>query len=726
MYWWWPRWGYLIRNSIMNNNMSNNMSNTYKNWHYEIDADNILWLAFDRECKSVNSLSQEAITELHKIINTISNGKIQIDNLTKQIAGVIIYSAKKTGFIAGADVTEFTTVTSPQEAKVLLDNGQNTMKALASLKVPTVAMIDGFCLGGGLELALACDYRVATDNLSTKLGLPEVMLGIIPAWGGTVRLTKLIGGMNALPLMLQGRMIGSKEAARIGMIDAAVPIRQLKRAAVYCILHKTTSKHQHDKLGFIANLSNQKPFRSVIAYFAKKQLTSKVSKEHYPAPYAILENFEKFGVDDLTRSFKAEVDADLSLVEHDTAKNLIRVFFLQEKLKEFAKKDESITKAKHVHVIGAGTMGGDIAAWCAFRGLKVTLQDQSYEAIAPALGRAFALFKSKVKKDDLANLMLDKITPDINGEGVKHADIIIEAVFEDLEVKQKIFQKLEQQAKPDAILATNTSSILLDEINQVMQDKSRLVGIHFFNPVAKMMLIEVVSGEKTSSDVANRACAFVNQISKLPLPVASYPGFLVNRVLSAYMHETFILLTEGVSPELIDKTMKDFGMAMGPVEMADIVGLDICLSVAKNISKHYGEGIPEILQQKVNQKHLGKKTNKGFYNYKNGKIVRSKVEGSSQNNAEQQNIEDRLVMRILNICIECLDQKVVADPELVDASLIFGAGFAPFRGGPMNYLLTLGEDKFKSKLANLERQYGKRFALNVQSNEERGNYAAVS
>ena len=703
------------------------MSNIYKNWHYKLDQDNILWLAFDREAKSVNSLSQEAVTELNSIINKLANKKL-LDNGVNPV-GLIIHSGKKTGFIAGADVTEFTTVANQDDVKRILNNGQSTMRALASLKIPTVAMIEGFCLGGGFELALACDYRVASDSLSTKLGLPEVMLGIIPAWGGTVRLTKLIGGMNSLPLLMQGKVVNSMQAAKLGMIDACVPMRQLHRAARYFILHKTSAQGNYvnqsyksnHKLGFIAGLSNQMPFRSIITYFARKQLTSKVSKTHYPAPYAVLENFEKFGVDNVDASLNAEVNSALSLVEHDTAKNLIRVFFLQEKLKEFAKKTDSTQKPKHVHVIGAGTMGGDIAAWCAFKGLKVTLQDQSYESIAPALGRAYSLFKSKVKKDDLANLMLDKITPDVNGEGIKHADIIIEAVFEDLKVKQDLFRKIEAQAKPDAILATNTSSILLDEINQALIDKSRLVGIHFFNPVAKMMLIEVVKGEKTSEDVANRSYAFVNQISKLPLPVASSPGFLVNRVLAAYMHETFILLSEGYSPELIDKTMKNFGMAMGPVEMADIVGLDICLSVAKNISKYYGEEIPEILQNKVNQKQLGKKTGKGFYNYKNGKPVKASVD--STKSQDSQNIEDRLVMRLINVCILSLKENVVTSPELIDAGLIFGAGFAPFRGGPMNYLSTMGEEKYKAKIANLQKLYGKRFAIDLESKEERGGYA---
>ncbi|MBP9722597.1 MAG: enoyl-CoA hydratase/isomerase family protein [Gammaproteobacteria bacterium] len=706
--------------------MSNNI---YSNWDYELDADNILWLAFDRESKSVNSLSQNAVSELSNILTKVSVNKLE--NINSKIAGLIIYSHKKTGFIAGADVSEFTTVEDVADARALLENGRNTFRQLEDLKIPTVAMIDGFCLGGGCELILSCDYRLASDSLSTKIGLPEVMLGIIPGWGGTVRLPRLIGGFNALPLMMQGRTVSGIQAYKMGLVDACVPLRQLRKTAKILVTNKSIGssvasissyKKNNKNLGFLASLSNQAPFRSLFCYFARRQLSSKIKEEHYPAPYAILNNFDKYGVDDIEKSFRAELDADLKLIEHSTTKNLLRVYFLQEKLKEFAKKTEY--KVKHVHVIGAGTMGGDIAAWCAFKGIKVTLQDQTYEAIAPAIARAFKLFKSKVKKDNLANLILDKIIPDVEGQGIKHADLIIEAIFEDLKVKQDLFARLEKEARKDAILATNTSSILLDDINQVLTDRSRLVGIHFFNPVAKMMLVEVVKGEHTDDNIANLAHSFVNQISKLPLPVASSPGFLVNRVLSAYMHETFILLSEGFAPELIDKAMKKFGMPMGPVEMADIVGLDICLSVAKNISAHYSEDIPEILKNKVAAKELGKKTNKGFYNYRNGKLVKADSKNNSSNLSDaQKNIIDRLTMRIVNICITCLREEVVADGDLIDAGLIFGAGFAPLRGGPINYLGTLGIETVIKKLQELEKKYGQRFTPDSGFTELRGQYA---
>lgn len=690
----------------------------YEHWHYHVDEHDILWLGFDRANKTANSLSCDAVSEFRKILDTIANNNIKsVNSLSRnKILGVIIYSLKSNGFIAGADVTEFKDVNTTSAARDILENGQNTMNELAKLKIPTVAMIDGFCLGGGFELALACHYRVATDDAKTKLGLPEVMLGIIPGWGGTVRLVKLIGPVKGLPLIMQGRTVSSQQAAKLGMIDACVPKRQLLKTAKYFILHKP-SKHNPN---WFDNLFNYPPFRNIFAYFAEKQLRSKISSEHYPAPYGVLANWKKHGTDGVA-PFKAEINADLEIIQKPTAKNLIRAFFLQEQLKEQAKIVDF--KAKHVHVIGGGTMGGDIAAWCALKGIKVTLQDRSYEALTKAMKNAYDLFKAKLKKHDLAQLVLDKITPDINGDGIKNADVIIEAVFEDLKVKQDLFKMIESKAKPEAILATNTSSILLDDINQVLVDKSRLVGIHFFNPVAKMMLVEVVCGKVTNKNVLDKSCSFVNQIAKLPIPVASSPGFLVNRVLAAYMHETFILLSEGNKPEVIDNAMKQFGMLMGPVEMADIVGLDICLSVAKNISKYYNEEIPGILEHMVANNSLGKKTNKGFYHYKNGKIIKNKVETRKK----QDEIIERLSMRILNICVTCLREGVVTNQELVDAGLIFGAGFAPFRGGPMNYLNIIGKEEVLRTLSKLQDKFGVRFKPdtgfdNINKGDVRGSY----
>ncbi len=680
--------------------MSERTTQQFDHWQLSIDEDNILWLGINCKEKSVNSLSRQAVIELSTIVTYLSTDKLTKLNINPKtkLKGIVIYSVKKTGFIAGADVTEFKGVDHINTAKDILQNGQNAMNSLARLKIPTVAMIDGFCLGGGYELALACDYRVASDSSSTKIGLPEVLLGIVPGWGGTVRLSRLISGVNALPLIMQGKTLAAKQAAKIGMIDAAVPLRQLKKAAVYYINNKPALH----KPSWLHSLCNHQPFRNIFNYFAYKQLAKKVQKQHYPAPFAALHNWQKYGVEG-DKPFFAEIDSNLTNIQHPTTKNLIRLFFLQEKLKEEAKQSEF--DPRHIHVIGAGTMGGDIAAWCAYKGMKVTLQDRNYDSLVPALNRASKLFKKKLKQDDLVKLTLDRIIPDVTGNGIYSADLIIEAVFEDLKVKQDLFKDIENKAKKNAILATNTSSILLDEINKVLHDPSRLVGIHFFNPVASMMLVEVVKGKKTNDKVFADSSSFVNKLSKLPVPVASSPGFLVNRILAEYMHETFILLSEGNKPESIDFAMKQFGMFMGPVEMADIVGLDICLSVAKNIAQYSNEPVPKILEQMVAEKKLGKKTNQGFYNYSKGRIVRSK----SYDKLKSEEIIERLTMRTLNTCVSCIRENIVSDDNLVDAALIFGAGFAPFRGGPMNYLNDLGKENVYRKLQKLESLYGVRF-----------------
>ena len=387
----------------------------------------------------------------------------------------------------------------------------------------------------------------------------------------------------------------------------------------------------------------------------------------------------------------------------ETASNLIRAFLLRERLKAFAK--ESSFRPQHVHVIGAGVMGGDIAAWCAMRGLKVTLQDQSYEKISPAIARAYKLYSKKLRKPRLVQSAMDRLIPDPDGHGIARADVIIEAVFENLQVKQTLMKKIEAFAKPEAIIATNTSSIPLDEISQAMKNPQRLVGIHFFNPVAKMQLVEVVSSATTSQEITQQSCTFVNQIGRLPLPVKSSPGFLVNRVLMPYLMECVQLLEEGYRAETIDEAAKSFGMVMGPVELADTVGMDVCLAVAENLTAHFGGSVPQKLRDMVAAGKLGRKSGEGFYKYKNGKPIKHKP-----NQADvQKEIAPRLILRMVNEAATCIREGVVADADLLDAGMIFATGFAPFRGGPMHYAQQFGHDKLNELFAKLETQHGERF-----------------
>lgn len=667
--------------------------NNYKHWELQQDSDNILWLGLNRIDTTVNSINEEVLDELNSLLYEISQNKNAI--------GLIVYSAKEKGFIAGADVNAFSKFETPAQAVDFLRKGQAVFARLQTLTMPSVAMIDGFCMGGGYELALACTYRVASDEKDTRIGLPEVMLGIHPGWGGSVRLPQLIGGFNALSqIILTGSAVSAARAKSLGMVDDVVPVRQLKRAAIYFIKNKP-AKH---KPSLIQGITNNAWVRKPLAALMRRNVAKRVRKEHYPAPYAIIDLWEhEGGIGD--RAYLKEIDSVEHLVSTGiTSKNLIRAFTLRERLKGFAKGSEF--KARRVHVIGAGVMGGDIAAWCALRGLKVTLQDKTYAQIAPAIGRAHALYKKKLRKPRLIQAAMDNLIPDPEGYGIARADVIIEAVFENLAVKQEIIKKVEKFAKKDAIIATNTSSIPLDEMSAVMDDPKRLVGIHFFNPVAKMDLVEIVSSAQTSKKVELNSCAFVNQIGKLPLPVKSSPGFLVNRVLMPYLMECVQLLDEGYSAETIDEAALAFGMFMGPVELADTVGLDVGLAVAENLTGHFGGTVPQKLRDMVKEGKLGRKTGQGFYHYKNGKAIKKRPTV-----AIDAHIADRLILRMVNESAACLREGVVADADLLDAGMIFATGFAPFRGGPMNYAKDFGTNNLEKLFKTLESKYGERFKV---------------
>lgn len=660
----------------------------YNHWQLENDQDKILWLFFNKQNSSVNSIDRDVMEELSDILDTLANDT--------EHKGLIIASAKKNGFIAGADISQFNKFKDIEDAVALLQEGQAIFDKLENLKLPSVAMINGFCLGGGMELALACHYRVALDDAKTRLGLPEIKLGIHPGWGGTIRMPKLIGALQALNLILSGHTVSGKAAAKLGFVDAAVPRRHLITAAKYYALQHP-KRHQ---ASFLQNITNSKLMRLPLASFMRKKLREKANPIHYPAPFQVLDNWERFGIEGKA-AMNQEAKTCGKLFFSETSANLVRVFFLQERLKGLAK--EVKFSPQHVHVIGAGTMGGDIAAFCALQGMQVTLQDREAKFIAPAIKRAYKLYQEKLKEPYLIQAAMDRLTPDINGNGIARADVIIEAIFENLNAKQAVFKEIESKAKPDAILATNTSGIPLDEINAIMRQPERLVGIHFFNPVAKMLLVEVVKGQLTDHTVVGKAIAFTRKIDRLPLPVKSTPGFLVNRVLMAYLLESLAMCEEGVSPAIIDKAMVEFGMPMGPVTLADFIGLDICLAVSHYLSQYLHCKIPTRLEEMVKAGKLGKKSGEGFYKYKAGKQIKPK---DISYDKPLETISDRLILRMLNEAFACLREQVVADADLLDAGMIFGTGFAPFRGGPIQYAKTKG-------ITTLYEQY-------VQQCEQRG------
>lgn len=666
--------------------------NNYKNWHVKHDDEGICWLHIDKADAGTNVLSSDVLDELGDIISGLSK------NLPK---GVVILSDKDSGFIAGADVKEFTKIESEDQALQAVRRGHSVFNALEALRCPTVALIHGFCLGGGLELALACDYRVADNDPACKLGLPEVKLGIHPGFGGTLRIIRLVGPINGLNAMLTGRNLSAKAAKKIGLVTFATPRRHHINAAK-SIIAKPSSIRTH-KLPWWTKILNHSQVRPLLAKYMSKQVAKKAARPHYPAPYAIIDLWVRC-YDDPDEMLSEEISSIAELIVGKTAQNLIRVFMLNERLKSLGRGEDY--DPKHVHVIGGGVMGGDIAIWCALQGFKVTLQDQKMETLAKVVQRAHKLYKRKLKDPRLIRSALDRLVPDIKGDGLVRADIVIEAIFEDAQVKRDLFKEIEPKLKKETIIATNTSSIPLDELNTILEKPERLVGLHFFNPVAMMPLVEIVHSEKTSDKVSQMAAAFTRRISKLPLPVTSTPGFLVNRVLMPYLMEAVNLVEENVPMALIDKEALDYGMPMGPIELADTVGLDICLKVAEILSQHMDIAVPERLKTMVEKGQLGKKTGKGFYVFKKGKPVKPAI---PKNYHAPTDIQDRLILRMINEAVACLRDGVVDDAELADAGIIFGTGFAPFRGGPFHYIESRGKDQVVKLLEQLEHRYGPRF-----------------
>jgi 3-hydroxyacyl-CoA dehydrogenase/enoyl-CoA hydratase/3-hydroxybutyryl-CoA epimerase len=638
----------------------------FQHWQLTRDGDGLEWLTLDRAGASTNTLSAAVMEELRAVLARLAADPPR---------GLVIRSGKANGFIAGADVDEFGELKSVDDATALVRRGWAIFQELAATPYPTLALVRGFCLGGGMELALACRYRVAVDEPATRLGLPEVMLGIVPGWGGIKRLPRLTGAPAALDLLLTGRTVDARRARKLGIADECVPPRIMENTARGVLLSKPPPR----RVPFPLSLTLNRLVRPVIAAQARKQVASRARREHYPAPYAILDIWVKHDGDPLAAA-PSDPASIAHLLQSPTVRNLIRVFKLQERLKAFGKDSESAIR--HVHVVGAGTMGGDIAAWCALRGLTVTLQDQNAERLAPAIGRAAKLFADRLRDPLRARDAFDRLVPDVAGDGVARADVIIEAIFENLEAKQKLFVALESKAKPTALLATNTSSIPLEDISAPLADPTRLIGLHFFNPVARMMLVEIVVGRRTRADLVPAAAAFARKIDKLPLPVKSAPGFLVNRILAPYLMEAMRCVDEGIAPETVDEAALAFGMPVGPIELADSVGLDICLAVGKMLGG--GAEPPKKLTELIAAGALGRKTGRGFYAWTGGKAAKG-VPG-----AVPQRLAERLIDPMLAEARAALAEGIVADADLVDAGAIFGTGFAPFTGGPLHYVAARG------------------------------------
>lgn len=667
-------------------------SSPYRNFRLTRDDDGIAWLLFDREGASANTLSAGLIEELDAVLAALES---------QRPAGLVVRSAKKSGFIAGADVNEFRGATDPWPVEIAIDRAHAVIDRLEALKIPTVAVIHGFCLGGGLEVALACQSRIAIDG--ARFGFPEVMLGLHPGLGGTVRFTRLVNPMQAMTLMLTGKTIDARKAKSLGLVDAVTQERHVRNAVRDAVFGRL----KRAKPGPFNAILNLGPIRGFLASRMRAEAGKTAPREHYPAPYALIDLWEQHG-DDKLAMLRAEKTSFAKLMVTPTAQNLIRVFFLREQMKKLAGDGNTIS---HVHIIGAGAMGGDIAAWCAQQDMRVTLADMKAEPIAGAMKRAAGLFgKIMHKRTDIRDA-LDRLIPDLDGEGVRNADLIIEAVPENLELKQKVYAGLEPRMKAGAILATNTSSIPLQDLRASLAKPERLVGLHFFNPVSRLQLVEVVSHDGNDTKMLKAALAFVGAIDRLPLPVKSSPGFLVNRALTPYMLEAMVMLDERIDKRTIDTAAVNFGMPMGPIELADQVGLDICLAVGDMLRSKFGDSLPPTpawLRDKVAKGELGRKTGKGFYIWKDGKP--DKASGSPDVAEPTAEMIDRLVLPMSNVCVACLREGIVDNADVVDGAMIFGTGYAPFRGGPLNYARSRGPENVVSTLRGLEQKFGGRFA----------------
>ncbi len=660
-----------------------------EHWKFDTDDNGIAWLCIDKADAGANVLSSAVMMELDSLLKPLEQDPPR---------GLVVYSGKNRSFVMGADINEFIGIESEELAYELVTQGQQLFNRLEDLRCPTVAVINGVCLGGGLELAMACDYRVALEGSERILGLPEVKLGLHPGFGGTVRAVQICGVRAGMPLMLTGNPVTAAKGLKIGLIDAISSEADWRGAALELI--NTARPKQRAPL--VDRLLNLKPLRSAVRSMLLKQVRSKARKAHYPAPYAMIDIWTSEGASSKS-GYEAEARSFAKLMCTSTSRNLVRVFFLQSRLKGQGNKIDK--KIEHVHVVGAGVMGGDIAAWCALRGHTVTLQDREQKYIDPALSRAKKLFGKRVRDEAKRAETAQRLCADVAGDGARDADLVIEAIYEDRDAKQTLYKALQEKMKPDALLASNTSSIPLEELRTVLNEPRRFIGLHFFNPVPMLPLVEVIRCADTEQEALDIGFAFTKGIGKLPLECTSSPGFVVNRILAPYMAEAMYLRDDGVPLAQIDRAAEDFGMPMGPVELADSVGLDVAAHVAKVLGAATNKPVPEQLQTMVDKGLLGRKSGEGFYRWENGKAVKPRDESGPV----PADIQDRLILPMVNEAVACLHEGVVAEADLLDAGVIFGTGFAPFRGGPLNYARERGKEEVLAALKALADKHGDRF-----------------
>ncbi|MHC4767838.1 MAG: 3-hydroxyacyl-CoA dehydrogenase NAD-binding domain-containing protein [Planctomycetota bacterium] len=694
-------------------------------WKLEIDGDNIAWLTFDLPGEKVNKLSASAMTELQTVLDEQVAGA--------SVKALVVRSGKKDSFIVGADIDELARLTDEKDAAAKSEAGKAVFARLAGLTVPTVALVHGSCLGGGLELALACRYRLATDHPKTSLGLPEVNLGIVPGWGGTLRLPRLVGLPQALTMICAGKPAKGRRAYKIGLVDglAAPPFAEDEtRRFVDKILTRKGAgevvKRRRTRQPRLMRLLAATPVGRALVYRqTRKQVLSR-TKGHYPAPLEALGAVRAaFGRGDVPKDMSAETDAFARLACTPISRNLLWLFQAGQKMKKGtgAPGDAPVQRAG---VVGAGIMGSGIAWALSNADITVRLRDISWEAVGKGMAAVAKAFKGQVKRRKMTpgqmNLAMHRVAPTVDYTGFRDADVVIEAVAEDLDIKTKVLREIEQHVRPDTIIATNTSSLPLSDLADCLEHPERFVGLHFFNPVNRMPLVEVVPEKRTNQRTIVAATELMRKLGKTPMVVGDCAGFLVNRILLPYLIESAWMFEEGADLQRIDGLLEAFGMPMGPLALVDEVGLDIGYKVAKVLEDAYGERmhVPEALGAVAETPDLGKKTGCGFYRYRNGhKKPNRRVErlakqarrndGVTPRELTDEEIVDRAVLIMVNEAARCLQEHVVEDPAELDMAMVMGTGFAPFRGGLLRYADARGLAQIKSRLDELAERFGDRF-----------------
>jgi 3-hydroxyacyl-CoA dehydrogenase / enoyl-CoA hydratase / 3-hydroxybutyryl-CoA epimerase len=659
----------------------------------EIGQDGICVLTFDRPESGANIFDAA----------TMNNLREHVDAMEKDasIKGVIVISAKKSIFIAGADLKTLLKQAQTGEMRGFIAEGQKVFNRLAALRVPSVAAIHGACAGGGYEITLACDYRVASDDPATKIGLPETTLGMVPAWGGATRLPRLIGAAAAGEVILKGKLYGAAEALKLGLVDDVVPKEQLLDAA----RRKLVQGKRKTESGAPATPASQ------------ELSPPKVKGNDAPArAYEIIKRAGDWSIDE---SLAMEVDAISELGATEATQNLIRNFFLADKYRKGSSKTVP-EKVMHAAVIGAGVMGSGIAQWLSSRGVSVILHDVDSAAIDRGLANIDKTYADAVKRglmnEAKAKEGRARIVASMLPVALRDVQIVIEAASEKLEIKKKIFAELAANTSDPTILATNTSALPIDELATSTGSPARVVGLHFFNPVSRMKLIEVVVGRQTSENVRERALAFARQIGKLPVLVQDSPGFLVNRVLFPYLLDAAELFENGLNAEEIDGALLQWGMPMGPLRLIDEIGVDITVDIAATLEKAFGarDHAPEILQKMYAARILGRKSGGGFYKYEgkqqtpNEALQEWRKESGEKFHLE--NITNRLTYLMVNEAARCLEEKVVAAPEDADYGMVLGTGFPVYRGGPLRFAESVGLKKVVTDMDGIHSRAGEKFA----------------